>query len=86
VPAAAVQAWLPTVTVRPEASPTERMKASAPFAPPKKVTADMPITMWSGAQVSTLRTASSTLLPMASMPARMLSLLTASASGVKMRL
>jgi hypothetical protein len=82
---AAAQAWLPTLMRTPTASSTFLMKASAPFTPSKKVTADMPITRWSGLQVMTLRTASSTLRAITSVPARELSLLTALASGVKMR-
>ena len=55
-------------------------------APLMNVTADMPITRYCGEHVITLRTASSTLPAMTSVAALKLSLLTASAFGVKMRL
>ena len=54
--------------------------------PPKKVTADMPMISESGPEVMTLVTASSVLAPISRAPAMKLSLLTASALGVKMRL
>ena len=70
----------------PARSSTCFWNASAPLRPSKKVTALMPITRWSGAQVSTLRTASSVFWPISFAPAMKLSFDIALVSGVKMRL
>lgn len=66
---AAATACDPTVTSTPPACSIRVLNASAPAIPPKKVTADMPITSESGPAVMTLVTASIVSSPISRAPA-----------------